>query len=226
MELSKDHQAPATLPGLCYVQTARQPTHADKDHAIVSQQLLQRHQPGIHHAEPLIVTGQVLALFAHYFSQPFLDVGIADIIVVAPALVAGVVGRVNLDALHLALILRQQGFQCFKIIAVDDHVLTAVVFGVLPLLIKTVLPLQHPEGNFLMMVHDFIFTDPFQGWHGVFLQFKNFKLRTKRTHCCGKQGIRLYKCYFALQNACWAVPKPHLFCIVPMQAARLFQTLL
>ena len=76
MELSKDHQAPATLPGLCYVQTARQPTHADKDHAIVSQQLLQRHQPGIHHAEPLIVTGQVLALFAHYFSQPFLDVGI------------------------------------------------------------------------------------------------------------------------------------------------------
>ncbi|OLA28006.1 MAG: hypothetical protein BHW26_03530 [Faecalibacterium prausnitzii] len=32
-----------------------------------------------------------------------------------------------------------------------------------------------------MMVHDFIFTDPFQGWHGVFLQSKIFKLRTKRT---------------------------------------------
>ena len=31
---------------------------------------------------------------------------------------------------------------------------------------------------------------------------------------------------FALQNACWAVPKPHLFCIVPMQAARFFKTLL
>ena len=31
---------------------------------------------------------------------------------------------------------------------------------------------------------------------------------------------------FASQNACWAVPNPHLFCIVPMQAARLFQTLL
>ena len=87
-------------------------------------------------------------------------------------------------------------------------------------------PLQHPEGNFLMMVHDFIFTDSFQGWHGVFLQSENFKLRKKRTHCCGKQGIRLYKCYFALQNACWAVPKPHLFCIVPMQAARFFKTLL
>ena len=27
------------------------------------------------------------------------------------------------------------------------------------------------------------------------------------------------------KNACWAMPNPHLFCIVPMQAARLFQTL-
>ena len=57
-------------------------------------------------------------------------------------------------------------------------------------------------------------------------------LQTKRKtapykeHSLRKQGIRLYKCYFALQNACWAVPKPHLFCIVPMQAAHLFQTLL
>ena len=31
MELSKDHQAPATLPGLCYVQTARQPTHLEPE---------------------------------------------------------------------------------------------------------------------------------------------------------------------------------------------------
>ena len=30
---------------------------------------------------------------------------------------------------------------------------------------------------------------------------------------------------FALQNACWAVPNPFLFCIVPMQAARFFKTL-
>ena len=90
------------------------------------------------------MAGQILALFAHHFSQPFLDVGVADIIVVAPALVAGVVGRVDIDALHLALILRQQGFQCFKIIAVDDHVLTVVVLGVLPLLIKTVLAAPAP----------------------------------------------------------------------------------
>ena len=31
MELSKDHQAPATLPGLCYVPTARQPTRLEPE---------------------------------------------------------------------------------------------------------------------------------------------------------------------------------------------------
>ncbi|WP_348816509.1 hypothetical protein ABI157_10390 [Faecalibacterium prausnitzii] len=55
--------------------------------------------------------------------------------------------------------------------------------------------------------------------------FSNLKISNcgqKGRIVVGKQGIRLYKCYFALQNACWAVPKPHLFCIVLMQAARLF----
>ena len=28
--------------------------------------------------------------------------------------------------------------------------------------------------------------------HGVFLQSENYKLRTKRTHCCGKQCRRIY----------------------------------
>lgn len=31
---------------------------------------------------------------------------------------------------------------------------------------------------------------------------------SKGVHSSGKQGIRLYKCYFALQNACWEIPNP------------------
>ena len=50
---------------------------------------------------------QILALFAVNLTQPLLDLRVIDIIVVDPALVAGVVGRVDVDALHLALILRQ-----------------------------------------------------------------------------------------------------------------------
>ena len=34
--------------------------------------------------------------------------------------------------------------------------------------------------------------------HGVFLQSENYKLRTKRTHCCGKQGFCLYKRHFCV----------------------------
>ena len=57
--------------------------------------------------------------------------------------------------------------------------------------------------------------------HGFFLQSENYKLRTKRTHCCGKQCNLVPTCDFwigffkiQIQNACWAVPKPLAFCIM------------
>lgn len=40
------------------------------------------------------MAGQVLALFADNLAQPLLDLRVIDIIVVDPALVAGVVGRI------------------------------------------------------------------------------------------------------------------------------------
>lgn len=45
------------------------------------------------------MAGQVLALFADDLAQPFLDLGVVDVIVIDPALVAGVVGRVDVNAL-------------------------------------------------------------------------------------------------------------------------------
>ena len=41
------------------------------------------------------MAGQVLALFADNFAQPLLDLRVIDIIVINPALVAGVVGRIG-----------------------------------------------------------------------------------------------------------------------------------
>ena len=38
--------------------------------------------------------GKILALFANHFAQPFFDLGVIDVIVVYPALVAGVVRRI------------------------------------------------------------------------------------------------------------------------------------
>ncbi len=49
----------------------------------------------IHHAQPLVVAGQVLALFADDLAQPLLDLRVIDVIVINPALVSCVVGRIN-----------------------------------------------------------------------------------------------------------------------------------
>ena len=62
--------------------------------------------------------------------------------------------------------------------------------------------------------------------HGFFLQSENYKLRTKRTHCCGKQRIRAHKCKFCVAKCLLGNPKPFLICTVPVQAARSFRTLL
>ena len=69
----------------------------NENNAIIRQQLLQQLQPRVHHAQPLVVAGQVLALFADNRAQPLLDLRVIDIIVVDPALVAGVVWRIYKD---------------------------------------------------------------------------------------------------------------------------------
>ena len=109
--------------------------------------------------------GKVLTLFANHFAQPFFDLGVIDVIVVHPALVAGIVGRINVDALHLALVPGQQGFQCLQIVAVNNHVFAAVVLGVLSGFVIAVLALQHPVRHLLVVVYHFIFSNPFKCWH-------------------------------------------------------------
>ena len=56
------------------------------------------------------MAGQVLALFADNLAQPLLDLRVIDVIVIDPALVAGVVGRIDIDALDAPLIPGQQRF--------------------------------------------------------------------------------------------------------------------
>ena len=50
------------------------------------------------------MAGQVLALFADNLTQPLLYFRVVDIIVVDPALVARVVGRIDIDALDATLV--------------------------------------------------------------------------------------------------------------------------
>ena len=110
--------------------------------------------------------GKVLALFANHFTQPLFYLGVIDVIVVHPAFVASVVRRIDIDALHLALVLGQQGFQRLQIVAVDNHVFAAVVLGVLSGFIIAVLALQHPIRHLLVVIDHLIFSNPFKCWHG------------------------------------------------------------
>ena len=42
--------------------------------------------------------GEVLPFLAYHFAQPLFDFGVVDVVVVNPALVAGVVGRIYVPA--------------------------------------------------------------------------------------------------------------------------------
>ena len=54
--------------------------------------------------------------------QPFLDHGRVDIVIIRPALIAGVIRRVDKDAVHLARIARQQRLERVQIVALDDQI--------------------------------------------------------------------------------------------------------
>ena len=112
------------------------------------------------------MAGQVLALFADNLTQPLFDFRIVDVVVINPALVASVVGRIDVDALDAPLVPGQQGFQGFKVVTPDNHVVAAVVLAMLPVFVKAILALQHPERNFLMMIDNLALSNPFKCWHG------------------------------------------------------------
>ena len=92
----------------------------DEDRAVVGQQLAQELQPREHHAAPLVVAGEIVAV--HRAAQPVAHHRRVDLVVVNPALVAGVVGRVDVDALHLAVKGRQQRLERLQVVALDDEI--------------------------------------------------------------------------------------------------------
>ena len=92
----------------------------NEDSAIVPKQLPQQLEAGEHHAAPLVVASQIFAI--HDPAQPLPHHGRVDLVVISPTLVAGVVGRIDVDALHLAMIGRQQRLERRKIVPLHDQV--------------------------------------------------------------------------------------------------------
>ncbi len=93
---------------------------ADENHAILGQQVAQQFQARGHHAQPFVVAGQVV--LAHFAAQPILHQRAVDVVIIGPGFVAGVVGRVDVNALHPSAIERQQGLEGQQVVAFHNQV--------------------------------------------------------------------------------------------------------
>ncbi len=101
------------------------------------------------------MSAEVFAFFADHLSQPFLELRIVDVIVVDPTFVARVVGRIDVDAFHLAFILRQQRLEGCEVVTVYDHVARSRRGGFGSG--KCVLLIEYAEGYVVVMIDDFLF---------------------------------------------------------------------
>lgn len=78
---------------------------------VVRQKIAEQRETRVHHAQPLVVMGQVLRLRPDNLPEPLADFRAVDVVVVDPVFVAGVVRRVDVDALDLARVVREQSLE-------------------------------------------------------------------------------------------------------------------
>jgi hypothetical protein len=82
---------------------------------------MQKPKPRPHHRTPFVMAQTVLDADGIGF-QPLPDHRRIDVIVVAPALVTGVVRRVDKDAVHFARVEWQERFQGVEVVTVNDEI--------------------------------------------------------------------------------------------------------
>ena len=122
---------------------------------------MQKLESRIHHTKPFIVTTEVFSLFADYLMKPFFDFWIIYIVIVYPSLVAGIVGWVYVDTFYLALVFWEEGFECFEIISVNDHI-SGVGRCVRNLSIrKSISMRQYSIWYVMVVINDLVFANPF-----------------------------------------------------------------
>jgi len=93
-------------------------------------------------------------------AEPFGDFGGVDVVVVDPSFVAGVVGRVDIDAFDASGVFRQQGLEGVEVVALDDEVAGGgVALGELGV------GFEQADGHLLVVADDGVFSDPVESGH-------------------------------------------------------------
>ena len=89
-----------------------------------------------------VVPSEVVPI--HNLAEPVLHHRGVDVVVVRPTLVAGVVRRVDVDALDLSVVRRQEGFQRREVVAFNDQIVVQA---------GPVADALGPDGNPLVIRH-------------------------------------------------------------------------
>lgn len=112
------------------------------------------------------MSAEVFGFFTYDLSEPFIDFGVVDVVVIDPTFVAGVIGRVDIDAFDFAFVFGQEGFKGFEVIAVDDFVAAIGVFA------EGIVLFQHLERHVEVVVDDFVFGYEVEGGHEEIISSK------------------------------------------------------
>ena len=115
------------------------------------------------------------AFLADNFAEPFADDRAVDVVIVSPAFIAGVVRRVNVDALDLSGVERQQRLERHEIVALHYEValarLTAGEFGHV---------FEQMKGDGMVMVHHRLLANPVEGRHRLSIRRARFSALSGR----------------------------------------------
>ena len=135
----------------------------DEDRPVLRQQIPEKLQPRPHHAQPFVVPLQILPVHLPVALQPLPHQWTVHLVIVGPALVAGVVGRVDIDAFHPSGVARYQRLQRLQIVAVDDQIAVRALRLHRPLRIRD----QRAVGHGQMVCVDMLLALEIQNRHGV-----------------------------------------------------------
>ena len=135
--------------------------YRDEDCAFVGKQLTQEYKARIHHAEPFVVAREILTLSTDNLAKPAEYVGVVDIIVVTPFLIAGVIWWVDIDTVNASFIFRKERFECSKIITVNYLIArSAGRSAVRAFAIEAIAMLQYAKRHIGVMGDNLLFTYP------------------------------------------------------------------
>ena len=90
-----------------------------EEESTISEQIMQEAQPRPHHCAPFVVTQAVLDT-NRVIVEPLLDEWRIHVVVVGPALVPSVVGRVDENAVYLSGVQREQRFEGVQVVSMNN----------------------------------------------------------------------------------------------------------